>query len=78
MPDISVIMGIYNGSRTYAAMAIDSVLNQTYTGFEYIICDDGSENTFYEWLEAYCKKTTESDFYEIIGIGDLRIRLTAV
>ncbi len=56
MPDISVIMGIYNGSRTYAAMAIDSVLNQTYTGFEYIICDDGSENTFYEWLEAYCKK----------------------
>ncbi len=24
------------------------------------------------------KKTTESDFYEIIGIGDLRIRLTAV
>ena len=64
MPDISVIMGIYNGSRTYAAMAIDSVLNQTYTGFEYIICDDGSENTFYEWLEAYADDISLPDRLE--------------
>lgn len=56
MPAISVLMGIYNENKRYAAQAIDSVLNQTFTDFEFIICDDGSEQEFYEWLRMYCKK----------------------
>lgn len=38
---ISVVMGVYNGSR-YLSETIDSVLCQTEAGFEFIIVDDGS------------------------------------
>lgn len=33
MPDVSVIMPVYNSER-YLSKAIDSVLNQTYKDFE--------------------------------------------
>ena len=46
MPEISVIMGIYNCADTLPS-AIDSILAQTYTDWELIMCDDGStDNTF--------------------------------
>ena len=41
MPKISVIMGVHNGEKTLPR-AIDSILNQTFTDFELIICDDCS------------------------------------
>ncbi|MDE7310114.1 MAG: glycosyltransferase [Eubacterium sp.] len=56
MPEISVLMGIYNENRRYAALAIDSVLEQTFTDFEFFICDDGSDPAFYKWLKGYCRK----------------------
>lgn len=56
MPVISVLMGIYNENKTYASQAVDSILNQTFTDFEFIICDDGSEPEFYQWLKGYCRK----------------------
>lgn len=57
MPEISVLMGTYNEkNRTHVAQAIDSILGQTFTDFELIICDDGSEEEFYEWLRQYCRK----------------------
>jgi len=56
MPEISVLMGIYQGSRAYAAQAIDSVLNQTYEDYEFLICDDGSDPDFFQWLQRYCRK----------------------
>lgn len=39
---VSVIMPVYNNSA-YLRKAIQSVLNQTYKSFEFIILDDGSE-----------------------------------
>lgn len=43
IPKISVIMSTYNsGPCPYLREAVMSVLNQTYTDFEFIICDDGS------------------------------------
>lgn len=59
MPEISVLMGTYNEkNRKHVEQAIDSILNQTFTDFELIICDDGSEAEFYEWLKNYCRKDT--------------------
>lgn len=55
--EISVVMGIYEEQDKRQVMqAIDSILNQTFQDFEFLICDDGSSQAFYEWLERYCKK----------------------
>ena len=40
-PLISVLMAVYNGEK-YLREAIDSILNQTYTNFEFLIVNDGS------------------------------------
>ena len=42
MPIISVIMTVYNTDKKYFSEAIDSILHQTYTDFEFLIIDDGS------------------------------------
>jgi len=42
-PMISVIMPVYNGEK-YIKEAIESVLSQTYTDFEFIIINDGSND----------------------------------
>ena len=56
---ISVIMGIYNCEKTLAE-AIDSLLLQTYTNWELILCDDGSKDrTLFvanEYVEKYPDK----------------------
>lgn len=56
-PIISVLMGIYNEkNKNYVIQAIDSILQQSFTDFEFIICDDGSTNEFYAWLQDVCRK----------------------
>jgi len=40
-PRVTVIMPVYNAER-YVSEAIDSILTQTFTDFEFIIIDDGS------------------------------------
>lgn len=40
---ISVLMGVYN-CRSTLRQAVESVVNQTYTNWELIICDDGSDD----------------------------------
>lgn len=44
MPKISVIMPVYNAEK-YLRDAIDSILCQTFTDFEFIIIDDGSSDS---------------------------------
>ncbi len=51
-PKVSVIMGIYNCENTLAE-AIDSILAQTYTNWELILCDDGSADGTYALAEKY-------------------------
>lgn len=55
MPKISVIMGVYNGANTLAR-AIDSILDQTFSDFEMIICDDFSSDSTVKIVEDYMKK----------------------
>ena len=43
MPEISVIMGVYNELNKDILMeAVNSILHQTFEDFEFIIYDDGS------------------------------------
>lgn len=52
MPAISIIMSVYNGAK-YLREAIDSILNQTFTDFEFIIINDGSTDKTGEILKQY-------------------------
>jgi len=54
-PLVSVLMPNYNYGR-YIAKAIESVLSQTYPGFELIICDDGSQDESLDIIRAYAEK----------------------
>ncbi|HEX8323968.1 MAG TPA: glycosyltransferase [Tepidisphaeraceae bacterium] len=60
-PLISVIMSVYNGQE-YLAEAMDSVLNQTFSDFEFVIIDDGSTDRSVAMLEAYAKKDSRIVF----------------
>lgn len=54
-PMISVVMPVYNAEK-YVAEAIDSILNQTYNDFEFIIIDDCSTDNSFEILRDYSHK----------------------
>ena len=52
---VSVIMGIYNCSDTLSE-AIESIIGQTYTNWELIMCDDASTDDTYQVALRYQKK----------------------
>jgi glycosyltransferase involved in cell wall biosynthesis len=54
-PLVSVVMPVYNGER-YLRPAIDSILNQTFADFEFLIVDDASTDGTKEILESYSDK----------------------
>jgi len=58
-PELSVVMSVYNGEK-HLHEAVNSILNQTFTDFEFIITNDGSSDKPSEILESF---------------ADLRIRL---
>ncbi len=58
-PELTVLMPVYNGER-YLKEAIESILGQTFSDFEFLIIDDGSRDGTSALVRAY---------------GDERIRL---
>lgn len=58
-PRVTVLMSVYNAER-FVVQAVESVLNQTYTDFEFLIFEDKSTDSSRDILRSY---------------GDPRIRL---
>lgn len=55
MAKVSVIMGIYNCAHTLPE-AIDSLLAQTFTDWQLVMCDDGSRDDTYAVAKSYLEK----------------------
>lgn len=54
-PKVSVLMPNYNCEK-YLPEAIESILNQTFTDFEFIIIDDGSTDNSWDIIQEYAAK----------------------
>lgn len=52
MPRVSVVMSVYNEEQ-YVRDAVDSILRQTFTDFEFVIIDDGSVDQTSTVLKSY-------------------------
>lgn len=64
--DLSVVMAVYNGEK-YIEEAIDSVLNQSYTGFEFIIVNDGSSDRTLAIIQSYNDPRIKVISHENVG-----------
>tara|TARA_B100000242_G_scaffold286364_1_gene251853 strand:- start:4225 stop:4968 length:744 start_codon:yes stop_codon:yes gene_type:complete len=53
--DISVLMSVYNNDKTLKK-STESVLNQEFKNFEFLIIDDGSRDASWEILNKFSKK----------------------
>ena len=51
-PKVSVLMPVYNAAL-YLRQAIDSILNQTFTDFEFLIINDGSTDGSEQIIKSY-------------------------
>ena len=56
MTKVSVIMAVYNTKEEWLRESIESILNQTFSDFEFIIINDGSSNNAEEIILSYKDK----------------------
>ena len=53
MPKVSVLMPAYNVKEEYLRKAVESILNQTFKDFEFIILDDCSDRDIAPIIQSY-------------------------
>ena len=70
--EISVVMSVFNPEEDYLKEAIESILNQSFTSFEFIIVDDGCCANIHNILLAY----QEQDERVIIIDNERNVGLT--
>lgn len=56
MPKVSVLMPVYNVKEEYLRESIESILNQTFSDFEFIILDDCSTTNIEPIINSYNDK----------------------
>lgn len=57
MVKVSVIMGVYNcKDKAMLKRSIESIISQTYSDWEYIICNDGSTDDTLEALRIIAQE----------------------
>ncbi len=77
MPLVSVVMPTHNRAD-FVGRAIDSILNQTYNDFEFIIVDDGSTDSTSEILQKYAAKDKRIILLRQNNLGTAAARNTGV
>ncbi len=76
MPKISVLMPVYKTPEKYLRQAIESILNQTFEDFEFLILDDCPTDTRADIVQSYTDKRIRYIKNEInMGISDTRNKL---
>ena len=68
MPRVSVVTSVYNG-EAYVEECIDSILNQTFQDFEYIILNNGSTDRTLEILNRYTDPRLHIIHQDNLGIS---------
>jgi glycosyltransferase involved in cell wall biosynthesis len=61
-PGVSIGLPVYNGEN-YLKESLDSLLNQTYTGFEIIICDNASTDATKDICLEYASHDSRIKYY---------------
>jgi len=64
MPKVSVVMPVYN-SEAFLGEAIESILSQTFTDFEFVIVDDGSTDRSSHIITDYASKDPRIRVHEM-------------
>ena len=67
-PLVSVLMPVYNG-ELYLKEAISSVLQQTFTDFEFIIINDGSTDKSQEVINTFNDERIKTVTQKNIGVA---------
>lgn len=73
---ISVLMPVYNTKEEYLRETIESILNQTYTDFEFLILNDGStDDNVEKVIKSYSDERIKYYYQENQGIARSRNKL---
>jgi Glycosyl transferase family 2 len=62
VPVVSVVMSVFNGER-FLEEAVESILNQSYREFEFILINDGSTDRSGEIMESFANKDSRLHVY---------------
>lgn len=78
-PLISVIMGVYyrKADTVFLKRSVQSILDQTYNNFEFLICDDGSSQEALTTLERLVRQDSRIKLVRGIQRTDLASKLNA-
>lgn len=74
-PKVSVIVPSYNYER-YLREALDSILGQTFTDWELLVFDDGSQDSSWEIINDYVLKDSRIQAYQHAGAVNLGLSAT--